>query len=151
MKKARLLASIMVLSMPLSLRAGSGNVEVYGTINVDYEGVEATGASPATAHPANQLGATPTGVDVPHRDRVTSNSSNIGVRGAQPLAGGLKVFFQVESAIGIDNQATFGANTANGSPVGGGFATRNTNVGVAGARGSGVLRAMGTPFKGLFR
>ncbi len=149
MKKARVLASIMVLSMPLSLRAESGNVQIYGTINVDYEGVEATGASPAAAHPANQLGATPTGVDVPHRDRVTSNSSNIGVRGAQPLAGGLKVFFQVESAIGWDNQATFGANTANGSPVGGGFATRNTNVGVSGAWGSVFLGQWDTPYKVL--
>src|SRR5258706_9361572 len=119
MKKARVLASIMVLSTPLSLRAETGNVQIYGTLNVDYEGVEPTGASPAAAHPANQLGATPTGVDVPHRDRVTSNSSNIAVRHAQPLAGGLKVFFQVESAIGWDNQAPFGANTPNGSPLAG--------------------------------
>jgi len=149
MKKARVLASIMVLSTPLSLRAESGNVEIYGTINVDYEGVEASGASPASVHPANQLGATPTGVDVPHRDRVTSNSSNLGVRGAQPLAGGLKAFFQVESAIGWDNQATFGTNTANGSPVGGGLATRNTNVGIAGAWGSVFLGQWDTPYKVL--
>src|SRR5207237_2693935 len=89
MKRASIAAMIIAVSTPWALHAESGNVEIYGTINVDAEAVQATGASPASVHPANQLGATPTGIDVPHRDRVTSNSSNIGFRGAQPLGGGL--------------------------------------------------------------
>jgi len=147
MKRTRIAAMSIAVSTPWALHAASGNVEIYGTINVDAEAVQATGATPASAHPANQLGATPTGIDVPHRDRVTSNSSNIGFRGAQPLGGGLRAFFQIESAIGFDNQATFGTNTANGSPVGGGFATRNTDVGVDGAWGRAFLGQWDTPYK----
>src|SRR5258708_39418883 len=109
----------MRLGVPLSARAESGNVQIYGTINVDYESVQATGASPAAVHAPNQLGATPSGIDVPHRDRVTSNSSNIGFRGMQPLGAGLKAIFQVESAVGLDNQGTFGTNTAHGAALGG--------------------------------
>src|SRR5437660_9112289 len=147
MKRAGIAAMIIAVSTPWALHAESGNVEIYGTINVDAEAVQATGTSRASVHPANQLGATPTGIDVPHRDRVTSNSSNIGFRGAQPLGGGLRAFFQIESAVGFDNQATFGANTANGSPVGGGFATRNTNVGVSDAWGRVFLGQWDTPYK----
>ena len=147
MKRARIAAMSIAVSAPLGLHAESGNVEIYGTINVDAEAVRASGATPATVHPASQLGAAPTGIDVPHRDRVTSNSSNIGFRGAQPLGGGLRAFFQIESAIGFDNQATFGTNTANGSPVGGGFATRNTDVGVDGPWGRVFLGQWDTPYK----
>src|ERR1700758_3932673 len=146
MRKACAVASVVALSSPLHSFADSGNVELYGTFNVDLEAVAATGASPAGAHPANQLGATPTGVDVPGRSRVTSNSSNIGFRGTQPLIGGLKGFFQVESAIGVDNQATFGSSTANGSPVGGGFATRNTGVGLSGGWGTVFIGQWDTPY-----
>ena len=147
MKKAYAVASLVALSSPSHLFADSRNAELYGTFNVDYEAVEATGASPAGARAANQLGAVPTGVDVPRRSRVTSNSSNIGFRGTQPLIGGLKGFFQVESAIGVDNQATFGSNTANGSPIGGGFATRNTSVGLSGAWGTVFIGQWDTPYK----
>src|SRR5260221_11646198 len=106
MKRSLALPAILTLVMPLSARAESGNVQIYGTINVDYESVQATGASPAAVHAPNQLGATPTGIDVPHRDRVTSNSSNIGFRGMQPLGAGLKAIFQMESAEGYDNHGT---------------------------------------------
>jgi predicted porin len=147
MKRAALYTAVLASLAPFAALAESGNVEIYGTINADYEGVQATGSTPATTHPSNQLGVTPTGIDVPHRSRVTSNSSNIGVRGSQPLGSDLKALFQVESAVGFDNQATFGTNTANGSPVGGGFATRNTNVGLAGAWGSAFLGQWDTPYK----
>jgi len=147
MKRALAVLMILMWSMPPSLRAESGNVQIYGTINVDYENVRASGASPAAVHAPNQLGATPTGIDVPHRDRVTSNSSNIGFRGMQPLGAGLKAIFQIESAVGFDNQGTFGTNTANGSPIGGGLATRNTNVGIAGSWGTAFLGQWDTPYK----
>lgn len=138
------------VAAPSSVLAANGNVQIYGTINTDYEGVQARGASAAAAVPRGQLGATPTGVNVPGRDRVTSNSSNIGFRGEEDLGGGLKAIFQVESAIGFDNQATFGANTANGSAVGGGFATRNTNVGLSSSKwGTLFLGQWDTPYKVL--
>ena len=143
------LAVASALAAPLSTLADSGNVQIYGTINQDYEAVQAGGASAATVLAPGQLGATPTGVNVPWRDRVTSNSSNIGFRGMEDLGGGLKAIFQIESAIGFDNQATFGTNTANGSALGGGFATRNTNVGLSGNWGTAFAGQWDTPYKVL--
>src|SRR5258708_3094584 len=147
MKRALAVLMILMWSMPPSLRAESGNVQIYGTINVDYENVRASGASPAAVHAPNQLGATPTGIDVPHRDRVTSNSSNIGFRGMQPLGAGLKAIFQIESGVGFDNQGTWGENTANGGLRGGGLATRNRHVGIAGSWGTAFLGQWDTPYK----
>jgi predicted porin len=142
------LAVAFAFAAPLSVLAENGYVQIYGTINTDYEAVQARGASAAAALPPGQLGATPTGVNVPGRDRVTSNSSNIGFRGEEELGGGLKAIFQVESAIGFDNQATFGTNTANGSAVGGGFATRNTNVGLSSSKwGTLFAGQWDTPYK----
>ena len=45
MKRALVPLTIFTLSIPLSLRAESGNVQIYGTINVDYESVQATRSS----------------------------------------------------------------------------------------------------------
>ena len=44
----------------------------------------------------------PTGVPVARRTRVSSNSSNLGFRGAEKLGGGLEVHFQLESAVNLD-------------------------------------------------
>jgi len=142
------LAVASVFAAPLSVLAENGNVQIYGTINTDYEAVQARGASAAAALAPGQLGAIPTGVNVPGRDRVTSNSSNIGFRGEEDLGGGLKAIFQIESAVGFDNQATFGTNTANGSALGGGFATRNTNVGLSSSKwGTLFAGQWDTPYK----
>jgi predicted porin len=143
------LTVISVVAVPLSALAQGGNVQLYGTLNVDFENVQTSGATAAGALPAGQLGTTPTGVNSPSRDRVTSNSSNIGFKGVEDLGGGLSVTFQVESAVGIDNQATFGANTASGSAIGGGFATRNTNVGLVGPFGTVFYGQWDTPYKAI--
>src|SRR5258706_2051132 len=141
------LAVASVFAAPLSVLAESSSVQIYGTINTDYEAVQAGGASSAAVLAPNRLGATPTGVNVPWRDRITSNSSNIGFKGVEDLGGGLKAIFQIESAIGFDNQATFGTNTANGTAVGGGFGTRNTNVGLSGNWGTVFAGQWDTPYK----
>ncbi len=143
------LALASAFGVPFAVLAESNSVQIYGTINTDYEAVQAGGASPAAALAPGQLGATPTGVNVPWRDRVTSNSSNIGFRGVEDLGGGLKAIFQIESAIGFDNQATLGTNTANGTAVGGGFGTRNTNVGLSGNWGTVFAGQWDTPYKVL--
>jgi len=143
------LAVTSAVAAPVSALADGGNVQIYGTLNADFEAVRARGASPASALPPGQLGATPTGVNVPGRNRVTSNSSNIGFKGAEELGGELKAIFQIESAVGFDNQATFGTNTANGSSVGGGIATRNTNAGLSGNWGTVFAGQWDTPYKVL--
>lgn len=79
----------------------SGSVTIYGTLNVDYELVKREGAT-AAGVPLNSLVPAGTGVNSARRDRVSSNSSNIGFRGTEDLGGGLKAVWQIESAIAMD-------------------------------------------------
>jgi len=109
-------------------------VQIYGTLNVDVESVEAGGATQASTLPPGFLGATPTGVNVPRRTRVTSNSSNLGFRGTETISPGLAAFFQVESAVNVDGG---GSN----------IASRNTAVGMSGPWGSWRLGQWDTPYK----
>src|SRR4051794_20810025 len=92
-------AFIACMAVAMPALADEGAVQVYGTLNVDVESVEAHGATPAVALPPGALGNAPTGVDVPRRARVTSNSSNLGFRGRERLGPDFSVFFQVESAV----------------------------------------------------
>jgi predicted porin len=57
--------------------------QIYGTLNVDVERVEARGA-------------------VPPRNRVTQNSSNLGFRGEEKIGGGLAAIWQIESGVAVD-------------------------------------------------
>jgi predicted porin len=101
-----------------------GTVTIYGTLNADAGTVERTGAT-VSATALNSLvgapGATPT--NHPNHYQVRSNSSNLGFRGNRPLWGGLSAFFQIESAIGIDGNAST-------------LAGRDTFVGISGGFGS---------------
>ena len=110
--------------------------QIYGTFNVDVESVRATGATPAETLPRGQLGATPTGIDVSRRNRVTSNSSNFGIRGSDVISPALTAFFQVESAVGVD------AGNTN-------IASRNTAAGLKSAWGTLFLGQWDTPYKTL--
>jgi predicted porin len=82
------------------------------------------------------MGSTPTGIDVPRRTRVTSNSSNLGFRGREALSPSLWVFFQVESAVNVDGG---GSN----------IASRNTAIGMEGPWGSLRAGQWDTPYKTL--
>src|SRR5438046_909816 len=88
------LATLATLAAPAAALAQS-NVQIYGTLNADFESVKATGSS---------------GTNFPSRNRVTSNSSNFGFRGTEDLGQGLRAFFQLESAVNFDN----GTSSASG-------------------------------------
>ncbi|HSN22299.1 MAG TPA: porin, partial [Usitatibacter sp.] len=109
-------------------------VQIYGTLNVDVESVAASGATDAGALPAGALGRALTGQDVPRRTRVSSNSSNLGFRGAEKLGDGLEVNFQIESAVNLDAGQT-------------NIASRNTGVGLRGSWGSFLVGQWDTPYK----
>jgi len=109
---------------------------IYGTLNVDVERVEATDASAARTLPAGSLGFNPTGVNVPARNRVTQNSSNLGFKGGEKLSAGMSVFWQVESTVAVD---------AGGSNI----ASRNTAIGLQASFGSVRLGQWDTPLKTL--
>ena len=97
-RRSLALAVASVFAVPPAALAEGANVQIYSTINVDFEGVQTTGATAAGALPPGQLGATPTGANAPSRSRVTSNSSNIGFRGSNDIGAGLSAIYQIESA-----------------------------------------------------
>ncbi|HUL41246.1 MAG TPA: porin [Burkholderiales bacterium] len=114
-------ASALVLISGAAL-ADSGNVEIYGTLNADFENMKATGGNQIVAFPAvpgvTFVGvANPVGAAQPSRNKVTSNSSNVGFRGYEDLGLGLQAWFQVESQANIDSGSTF-------------WSSRNTAIGL---------------------
>ena len=115
---------------------GGATLELYGTLNADVGTVERTGAT-ASATALNSLvgapGLTPT--NHPRHGQLRSNSSNFGIRGERPLFSGLKVVFQVESALGVDGNAST-------------LAGRDTFVGLSGGWGSVLYGGnIDTPYK----
>ncbi|HET7548089.1 MAG TPA: porin [Usitatibacter sp.] len=116
-------ACLAAATVAVPAAAQQPGVQIYGTLNVDVESVAASGASPPAP-------------DVPRRVRVSSNSSNLGLRGAEKLGRELEAHFQVESAVNVDAGQTS-------------IASRNTGVGLRGPWGSFLLGQWDTPYKTL--
>ncbi|HEX9432491.1 MAG TPA: porin [Burkholderiales bacterium] len=120
------LATLAAFAAPGAVLAQSnvqsvGNIQIYGTLNVDIESVKATGSS---------------GLNFPSRSRVTSNSSNLGFRGTEDLGQGLRAFFQIESAVNLDNGTQSGF-----------LASRNSAAGLLGNWGQAFLGQWDSPYK----
>lgn len=144
MKRKVLALAISQLFVPCVFAQGS-SVTVYGTFNVDFENVERDGATnPPDAGnnlvPSSAVAGSPiTGADLESRNRVSSNSSNIGFRGTEDLGNGLKAIFQCESGVSVDTGAE--------SSSSGDFCTRNSNVGLTGGWGTVFYGNWDTPYK----
>ncbi len=133
-KKFRALIAVPLLATTSAFGQGS-NVVIYGTFNADFENVERDGATDGGA--GNSLVGAPAAnaADLASRNRVSSNSSNIGFRGTEDLGfAGLKAIFQLESSLNLD---------AGGGNLGG----RNSNVGLAGKWGTVFYGQWDTPYK----
>jgi len=87
-RTAHLALVAVVTAAPAALAQG-GRVNVYGTLNLDVEAVR--GKQPDGSNPTTF--------------RVSSNSSAIGLRGAEALGGGMSAFFQLEYSVGMDDGA----------------------------------------------
>ena len=120
-KKLLALAVAGATFAPAVMAQTANPVTLYGTLNVDFESVKATGAAG-------------TGANASSRNRVSTNSANLGFRGTEDLGGGLKAFFQLESGVPFDTG-------------GGTFASRNSAVGLQGPGGSVLLGNWDTPYK----
>lgn len=81
------------------------NVTIYGVADATFDSIKTTGSVE------------------PRHNRISTNSSILGFKGAEDLGNGLKAVFQFESAVGFDGVNNFG--TARDSYVGvaGGFGT----------------------------
>ena len=88
-KKLVALAVAGAFALPLAAQAQTANVTLYGRLNLDFEfvnGKQADGSNPTV-------------------NRLSSNSSRLGVRGTESLGGGLNAIFQIESSINGDTNA----------------------------------------------
>jgi predicted porin len=105
-----------------SVMAQSANpVTLYGRAYITVESVEADGGPAGTA-------------DLSNRVRMMDQASLLGVRGTEDLGGGLKAFFQLETAFNPDESS-------------GSFANRNSGVGLMGGWGSLLAGRWDTPMK----
>lgn len=98
------------------------NVTISGQFRMSIDNVSAGGATAA-------------GANLTSRTRVVDENSMLNIAGEEDLGGGMKAWFQVQSAIGTsDNVGTTGAQGAgaNATTLG----TRNTAVGVKGSFGN---------------
>ncbi|MGH8729131.1 MAG: porin [Burkholderiales bacterium] len=119
-KKLIALAIASAFAAPGVAMAQGSSVVIYGTLNADFENVEADD--------------TDTGLEFDQRNRVSCNSCNLGFRGTEDLGNGLKAIFQIESSINLDS--------GNGN-LGG----RNSNVGLSGPWGTVFYGLWDTPYK----
>jgi predicted porin len=114
-KKLLVLAIAAAVSAPAF--ADNSNVTVYGVANVSYDIVD-TGA-PAGSFSSN---------------KVSSNTSRLGLKGTEDLGDGLSAIWQIEQKIDLDN-------------AGGTFGTRNTFLGLkSDAAGTVLLGRHDTPY-----
>lgn len=113
--------------------AADDPVTLYGRVYVTVESVEAK--SDLGTPTATGACAPPTcALAVPRRNRVTDQFSNLGVRGAEDIGGGVKAFFQLETQFKPDQNDTT-------------FANRNSGVGLITTAGTLLLGRWDTPFK----
>jgi len=125
----KILAAALALAAPGAALAQS-SVTVSGSIKLWYETALATGASNAV-----QAGSAVSTFDVPKRDRVQDgNASNIRFTAVEDIAGGVQGFMQVESAVlsqaNTRNDAAGGGTAVSTLQSAGGWATRNSGVGL---------------------
>ncbi len=91
-KKLVALAVAGAFALPLAAEAQTANVTLYGRLNIDFEFIK---GQQTTAN----------GGGNPTVNRLSSNSSRLGVRGTESLGGGLNAIFQIESSINGDTNA----------------------------------------------
>lgn len=122
-KKLIALAVAGACVAPAAMAQTANPVTLYGRVHATFESVEATAGTFATVNPAQV-----------RRNRVSDQASLLGVRGTEDLGGGLKAFFQLETAFKPDENNTT-------------FAARNSGVGLQGGWGSLLLGRWDTPYK----
>ncbi|WP_035382533.1 porin [Ferriphaselus sp. R-1] len=127
MKKS-LIALAVAGAFVAPVAMADSNVVVYGVANVSVD-VTNTGSNTA-------------GTPGFSSNKVSSNTSRLGLKGNEDLGNGLTAVWQVESLISIDG----GSNGAAAAPTNG-LATRNTFAGLNGGFGTVLLGRHDTPYK----
>jgi len=119
--KKKIIALAIAAAVSSPAFADSGNVTVYGMANVSFDLVD-NGSNGATSGTRN--------------NKVSSNASRIGFKGAEDMGEGLKAVWQTESLISLDGAAADS------------FGTRNTYAGLSSDKlGTVLLGRYDTPYK----
>jgi predicted porin len=109
---------------------------IYGTLMEFGEVARTTGATPAGSTTENSLVGAYSGTNLPRRGRLTSGTSNIGFRGSYEIIPGVvKAIFQIENSASPDGDAPNA------------WASRNSQVGLAGSFGTVFYGNWDTPYK----
>ena len=118
-------------------QAQTSETVVYGVVMPFIESVKTQGAT--TAVPGDRaalVGAAQyTGLNDPARGRISVGTTQLGFRGYETLAPGLRAVWQLESGFQIDQN------------TGPGLGARNSKVGLAGGWGEVFLGQWDTPYK----
>ena len=120
--KKQLLTLAVAAALPMAAQAANAEVTIYGKIHASIDYLSADQADRDLSGSNDSLWD------------VTSRASRIGFKGSEDLGNGLKAIWKIES----------GVNIAEG---GGGFATRNAYIGLAGGWGTFLYGRHDTPMK----
>ena len=131
----------LALSPPVF--AQDATLNLYGTLHPFVENFRTVGATPEGLSPemggASQVTVDDyTGEDLPSRFRMTSGTSNVGLRGELSLGEHIRAFIQVENMVNTD-----GDSPVLISP----WANRNSGVGLTGDYGTLFFGNWDTPYK----
>jgi len=142
MNKKLLAIAVAAALAPVAAMADSGNVVIYGQVNVSYDLVD-PGLNGGGGQRVSQ---------------VNDNQSRLGFKGTEDVGNGVSAVWQIESAIAADGTAPSGSGAA-GTPstaqnTGGSIAAgttlgqRNTFVGLSSkTAGTAILGRHDTPYK----
>jgi predicted porin len=120
-KKLIALAVAGAIYAPTVMAQSANPVTLYGRAWLMLETVKADGGPSAA-------------VPIANRTRVADQSSLFGIRGSEDIGGGVKAFFQMETAFKLDQNDTT-------------FAARNSGVGLQAGWGSVLMGRWDTPYK----
>ncbi len=123
-KKIIALAIASALVAPAAF-ADTSNVTVYGVLNADFESVKNDNVGTVAAPISNSL------------NRIATNASRFGIKGAEDLGQGLSTIFQIETQVDLNGNSGTGSFNS----------TRNSNLGLKGDFGTAFLGIWDTPMK----
>ncbi|CAG0950955.1 partial Major outer membrane protein P.IA, partial [Rhodocyclaceae bacterium] len=128
------------------------NVTVYGVADVNFEFTSGSGGSPIGTALANSGSSVGSGAGVAasantavtgmsSKNRIGSNASYFGLKGAEDLGGGMKAVYQIENELDISGA------TGNTRPTG--LANRDSFVGLAGSFGTVAAGWLSSPHRSM--
>ena len=100
-RKALVLAVAGIVGAPMAAHAQSASVTIYGRLYPEIGYSKTSGATPVGTAVSTLVSA-PTGENLASLYQENTSNSRFGLRGQEPLGGGLSAIFQLEQTINFD-------------------------------------------------